>query len=184
MHKEAILLLEKLVEKIPLHKDAYWYLGFEYSELKDNDNSIKNYKKQLEINPTDSSAYNNIALKYKAKDNLLEALDCFTKAIEHSSRKELYYTNRIDILKKLNSFERAIDDYIILLSINPNKVEYYNELIKLLRHENRINDTTNFFDKAINHFKENEPELSNNFSFSNHPFQEDLFIFRFSLFGK
>ncbi|MCW2119645.1 tetratricopeptide repeat protein [Flavobacterium sp. 7A] len=166
MHKEAIVLLEKLVEKTPLHKEAYWYLGYEYSELKDNDNSIKNYKKQIEINPTDSSAFNNIALKYKAKGNLLEALDCLNKAIELSNKKELYYTNRIDILKKLNSFERAIEDYISLLEINPDKVDYYKELIKLLRHEKRINDTTNFFDKAITHFKDNETELSNDFNFS------------------
>ncbi|CAM3869690.1 hypothetical protein FLSI110296_00405 [Flavobacterium sinopsychrotolerans] len=174
MHKEAILLLEKLVDKVPLHKEAYWYLGFEYSELKDNDNAIKNYKKQLEINPTDSSAYNNIALKYKAKDNLLDALESLNKAIENSNKKELYYTNRIDILKKLNSFDRAIEDYISLLGINPDKADYYNELIKLLRHENRINDTTNFFDKAINHFKENEPELSNSFNFSKATFLGEI----------
>jgi tetratricopeptide (TPR) repeat protein len=174
MHQEAILLLEKLVEKMPLHKEAYWYLGYEYAEINDNDNSIKNYKKQLEIKPTDSSAFNNIALRYKAKDNLLDALDCLNKAIENSSKKELYYTNRIDILKKLNSFERAIEDYMSLLVINPDKVNYYNELIKLLRHENRNNDATNFFDKAINHFKDKEPEISNNFNFSKAIFLGDI----------
>lgn len=166
MHKEAILLLEKLVEKVPLHKEAYWYLGYEYAELVDNDNSIKNYKKQLELNPTDSSAFNNIALRYKAKGNLLASLENLTKAIENSSKKELYYTNRIDVLKKLNSNERAIDDYVQLILINPDKAEYYNEIITLLRKENRNNDVIDFFDKAINHFKEKEPDASNSFSFS------------------
>lgn len=174
MNREAILLLEKLVEKVPLHKEAYWYLGYEYAELNDNENSIKNYKKQLEIKPTDSSALNNIALRYKAKNNLLEALECLNKAIEKSSKKELYYTNRIDILKKLNSSDKAIQDYITLLEINPNKVDYYNNLINLLRKENKNNDAITFFDKAINHFKEEQIEASNNFNFTKALFLNDI----------
>jgi tetratricopeptide (TPR) repeat protein len=174
MHQEAILLLEKLVEKVPTHKDAYWYLGYEYAELSDNENSIKNYKKELELNPTNSSALNNIALRYRTKGNFLEALECLNKAIENSNKKELYFTNRIDILKKLNSYERAINDYISLININPDKSDYYNELIKLLRHENRYNDTILYFDRAISHYIENDPELSNSFNFSKASFLGEI----------
>ncbi len=166
LHQEAILLLEKLIEKVPNHRQAYWYLGYEYAELNDIDSSIKNYKKQLEINPSDSSALNNIALKYKAKGNLLEALDHLDKAIEKSNKKELYYTNRISVLKMLKSLDRAIKDYISLLSINANKSEYYTELIDLLIQEKRDGDAIIYYDKAVNHFKEKESEMSNNFTFS------------------
>lgn len=172
MHQEAILLLEKIVSKVPTHSQAYWHLGYEYAEINDIENSIKSYNKHLEINPKDSSALNNIALRYKAKGDLLEALECLSRAIEYSGKKELYYTNRISILKMLKSFDRGIQDYISLLSINPDKSAYYIELINLLKQEKRDDDVITYYDKAINHFKEKEFELSNDFSFSKALFLE------------
>ena len=166
MNKDAIMLFEKLVEKAPEHKEAFWYLGYEYAEMGDNDNSIKNYKRQLELNPKDSSAMNNIALRYKAKGNLLEALENLNKAIELSSKRELYYTNRISVLKKLNSIDKVIADYSQLITINPEKEDYYNELTAVLENEKRDVEAINFYDKAINHFKDKNVEISNNFNFS------------------
>lgn len=174
MHKEAIMLFEKLVEKVQDHKEAYWYLGYEYAEIDENENSIKNYKRQLELNPKDSSALNNIALRYKAKGNLLDALECFNKAIEISNKKELYYTNRIDVLRKLNSSERVISDYSELISINPENEAYYNELITLLKNEKRDNEVAILYDKAIDHFKEKNVDVSNNFNFSKASFLGDI----------
>jgi tetratricopeptide (TPR) repeat protein len=166
MHQEAIKLLEKIVEKIENHSQAYWHLGFEYAEIGDIENSIKNYKKHLELKPNDSTALNNIALRFKSKGKNLEALDFLNKAIEHSDKKELYYNNRISVLIKLNSSDRVIQDYISLISINPDKVEYYNELIKLLKQEKRNDDVIAYHDKVINHFKEKDIELSNYYSFT------------------
>lgn len=166
MHNEAILLLEKLIEKLPQHKNAYWHLGFEYASIKNNDKSIENYNKHLGIIPEDHSALNNIALRYKDKNNLLKALECLNKAIEHSNKTELYYTNRIDILKKLNSNDKVIENYIVLLSINPNKIEYYNQLIASLKKEDRNEDILTYYNIAINHFKENNFEISNSLNFS------------------
>jgi|GEM_PF-3351764 len=174
MHHEAIKLLEKIVEKIENHPQAYWHLGFEYAEIDENEKSIKNYKKHLELKPNDSSALNNIALRFKSKGENLEALEFLNRAIEHSDKKELYYNNRISVLIKLNSSFKVIQDYISLISINPNKVEYYNELIKLLKKEKRNDDVTTYFDKAINNFREKNIELSNNYSFSKAIFLGDI----------
>lgn len=175
MHQEAIKLLEKLVEKVESHPQAYWHLGFEYAEIGDTENSIKNYKKHLEFKPNDSSALNNIALRFKSKGKNLEALEFLNKAIEHSDKKELYYNNRISVLIKLNSTDRVIQDYISLLSINPDKIEYYNELIKLLKQEKRNDDVVTYYDKAINHFKDKDKELSNYYSFTKALFLGDTY---------
>ncbi|MFY7742906.1 MAG: hypothetical protein ACOVQR_09675 [Flavobacterium sp.] len=174
MHQEAIKLLEKLVEKVENHPQAYWHLGFEYAEIGDTENSIKNYKKHLELKPDDSSALNNIALRFKSKGKNLEALEFLNKAIEHSDKKELYYNNRISVLIKLNSTDRVIQDYISLLSFNPDKVEYYNELIKLLKQEKRNDDVITYYDKVINHLKEKDLELSNYYSFTKALFLGDI----------
>lgn len=164
MHNEAITLFEKLAQKVPEHKRVYWSLGYNYAAIKNNEKSIENYKKHLDLNPDDSSALNNIALRYRTKGNYLEALEYLNKAIE-SSQKELYYTNRIDTLKLLKSNQKAINDYKYLLTINPEKKLYYESLISLLIQENKVDDVLDYFDKAINQFEESNVELSNHFSF-------------------
>lgn len=166
MYAEAISLFEKLIEKEKSHKQAYWYLGYAYAEIGKNEKSIENYKKQLELNPEDSSAMNNIALRYKAKGEFLDALEYLNQSIKLSSKKELYYTNRISLLKRLKSNERAIADYIQLISINPNKDNYYDSLIELLAKENKKTEILSYYDKAINHFKDSNLELSHKFSFN------------------
>jgi tetratricopeptide (TPR) repeat protein len=141
------------------------YLGYGYSEIGENDKSIESYQKALSINPENSSALNNIALRYKEKGELLEALEYLNRAIDVSNKKELYYQNRIGVLRKLNSNDRIIDDYISLININPNKKEYYESLIEVLDKENRSKDIENYYNKAINHFKDQNPEMSNHFTY-------------------
>lgn len=166
MYPEAISLFEKLVENDSNHKQAYWYLGYAYAEIGKNEKSIENYKKQLELNPKDSSAMNNIALRCQAKGELLDALDYLNQAITLSNQRELYYTNRISILKQLKSNERAIKDYIQLININPDKEYYYESLVELLEKEDKKIEILNYYEKAINHFKDFNLKLSNKFSFN------------------
>jgi tetratricopeptide (TPR) repeat protein len=165
MHREAIVLLEKLIERVPNHNEAFWYLGYEYRRIEDIANSIKYYKKHLEINPNDSSALNNISLSYKDKGKMLDALEALNKAISLSD-KEVYYTNRIDVLVRLDSNDKAIEDYIKLVSINPSKEGYYNGLIGLLKNEGRDSDVIIYFDKAVNHFAKDNADMANAFEYS------------------
>ncbi|MFP9112806.1 tetratricopeptide repeat protein [Flavobacterium sp. RHBU_3] len=161
MHSDAISLLEKVIMKEPMHNEAYWYLGFEYAELKYHDKSIQNYLKALEISPKSSSAYNNIALQYAIKDNPLEALNNFDKAIDIDNKKELYYNNRIEVLKKLKSNERVIADYLKLIIINPTNEDYYIKLIQLFEGEKKFSDAIEYSNKAIEQFQMDNEKVNN-----------------------
>ncbi|MDR4895001.1 MULTISPECIES: tetratricopeptide repeat protein [unclassified Chryseobacterium] len=166
MHREAIQMFEKVIEKAPNHNNAYWYLGFQYNLINDIEKSISNYEKHLELFPKNSSALNNVALRYQDKENYLKALDYFDRAIEIDDKSVLYLNNRIKLLIKLNSIEKVIEDYKKLISIDSKKASYYTELINFLKNENREGEVLLYYDKAINEFKENNPEISNYFNLS------------------
>lgn len=166
MYEDSITLFEKLISKDPEHKNAYWYLGYAYAKLNKTDESIKNYEKHLKIKPDDSSALNNISLRFKEKGDPLKSLEYINKAIVLNESKELYFKNRISIYKQLKSNDKIIEDYHSLIKVNPDNKEYYDSILTYLKEKELHEEILKIYDKAENHYINQNENITNEFIFS------------------
>ncbi len=107
---EAIQELNNAISKDPTNPTLYYFLGYIYDQSDDTDNSIKNYKKALELKPDYYDANYNIGVVYYniARDSYKElnemSLDDYRK------NEEEYLARAEDALKKaLPYFEKAAE---------------------------------------------------------------------------
>ena len=71
-----------MVEKYPLERDSYFCLAYILSDIGRNKEAIDNYKKCIEIEASDSWAYNNIGVCYMDIGNKQKAYECWRKAVQ------------------------------------------------------------------------------------------------------
>jgi len=97
-YKEAILLLNKAIEKDPNNIYALINRGVDKSILEDYNGAIDDYSKVIEINPDNILAYLNRGKNKKRIKNYQGAIEDFDKAIFTKGGENLY----IDLVE--NSF--------------------------------------------------------------------------------
>ncbi len=100
--------------------DDYIYFRLAYCNRKqgNNDKALEYYTKAIELNPNDSSSYNNRALIYEDKEEFNLALKDFDKAIEIKPDEILYRTNRASLYKNLNNYDSALEEYLFLMDLS------------------------------------------------------------------
>lgn len=72
----------KMIEKFPNKDDSYFCLAYTQSQMGDDRAAIDNYKKCIELNPSNKTAYNNLGCCYEDINNYSEAYKCWRKAIQ------------------------------------------------------------------------------------------------------
>lgn len=160
MNIEAIELLKKLIEIEPSNSSAFWQLGWVYSKMGNTQESIFYYQKSIELNPNDSSSHNNLGWEYEKFDKPLDALREFDKAIELNNTKKLYYTNKIRILKILNSIDEVMKTYNSLLNIDKKDSSIYNEIVKYLGEKERLEEAIKYIDLGISEIDDKNQEFN------------------------
>ena len=89
-YKEAILLLDKAIEKDSKFLGAYINRGADKTALNDYQGAIKDYEKVLEIDSNNTLALFNIGNNYKRLENYSTAVDYYTKAFETKGGQPIY----------------------------------------------------------------------------------------------
>ena len=94
--------------------NTYFYLAYAQRKLNQDSAAMVNYSKSIEINGSNSSAYNNRGLIKRDNKDLYGAIDDFTNAIENendSTSLGIYYNNRGVTKEKLGDKEGGCDDW-------------------------------------------------------------------------
>jgi tetratricopeptide (TPR) repeat protein len=124
-NRRSIEYLNEAIKLDPKFTYAYAASAEAFSKLKDYGKAIENYEKVVELNPNNTSAYNDKALAEVEKEDYYSAIRDFTKAIENQkvgTDNDLYayhrYENRGDAYVKVENYPKAIEDYSNAIGIN------------------------------------------------------------------
>src|SRR5208283_97365 len=99
----------------------------ESNSASENQQTINDYNKAIELNPKDADAYYNRGNAYKVLRNFKQAISDYNKAIELDPKDADAYRNRGIAYKVLGNFEQAINDYSKAIELDPKDADaYYN----------------------------------------------------------
>jgi tetratricopeptide (TPR) repeat protein len=121
-HEEAILLLDKAIEKDPKYIGAYINRGYDKLALRDFKSAIEDYNKVLEIDSANTMALFNIGNNYKRLDDYKTDVDYYNKAFGTKGGQMIYIDwaqndffdlNNFDVPGYAINYERGIAYYRI-----------------------------------------------------------------------
>ena len=115
----AMAELNKIVERYPDEKYAYYRLGNLELGLRNYDTAVYLHEKAIEIDPLFKTAYNQLAYTYHRMDNYDRSLWAINKYIELAPGEANPYDTRGEIYAFNGNLDEAIDSYRKALEIKP-----------------------------------------------------------------
>jgi len=126
---QAIKELEKLVERYPEEKDAYFTLGSFYQvRLRQPGEAVRYLNKAIEIDPLYKVAYNLLAYAYNDMGDFEKSIWAINKYISLAPDEANPYDSRADLYAYNGKIDQAIESYKKALEIKP---DFYASLVKL-----------------------------------------------------
>jgi len=112
-------ILQSINKSLEIIKNASDYFK---KGLNSNDNNLKIefYSKSIDLDASNSKAYNNKGYALYSSNRNEEAIECYNKAIELNSNYSDAYNNKGIVLNYLNKYNEALECYDIAIEINPN----------------------------------------------------------------
>ncbi|MBI2656448.1 tetratricopeptide repeat protein, partial [Candidatus Woesearchaeota archaeon] len=127
--KKRQLYLELCKKKVKEKPDAssYYELGVLYKENNDINESIKSFKKAIELNPKHSMALYELGVVCEQQKNYDEAIKNYTESLRIKENSEAFQNLGVCYLKK-GMLKEAYRNLTKALLLNPNKYTIYNNL--------------------------------------------------------
>ncbi len=151
--KEIVDLLpdEKLSKMSPEDsKDFYIWRGNMWYNLKENDKSLDDYEKVIELDPNYALAYYNRGFVWVVKQDYDKAIEDYRKAISIDSDYASAYVIKASILRAMRKYDNAIKDYDVAISIDPNYANaYYNRGLAKKEHNVDLEGSKKDFERYL-----------------------------------
>lgn len=117
-YDEALTYINKYIEKSPNDGNGFFVRGFIYSQKKDWEKAIPEYKEALRLNAAHTYAY-----MYKGEAHLYlkqypDAFAMFTKVIQIEPKNMHAYYNRGLALSYMEKYKEAVNDFDVALRID------------------------------------------------------------------
>jgi serine/threonine protein kinase len=109
-----------------ISSDTYFDIAYKCGEKKDHDCAIRNYNKVIELDPSNSAAYNNRGIAYADKYDYDAAIRDYNKAIELKSDYANAYNNRGIAYDNKKNYDQALRDYNKAIELKPDYANAYN----------------------------------------------------------
>ncbi len=145
----AKTLYQRLIRKNPTHLDAHYLLGTLYSELNDHNNALRYLTKAAELAPSSPFTQNNLGNVYLKTECLIEAADCYRKALQTDPKMMESNFNLGQVLVKVGNFTEAATYFEKAIYFNPSFLPAHVELAKLHKHSGKLEEATAGFRKAL-----------------------------------
>jgi len=127
-YKAAIEEFNKLLDKYPGEKEAYYWLGFIYKRMKMYDESIENFNKAIALDSLYKRAYNELVYAYNLNGDYDKAIWAANAQISYYPDESNPYDTRADIYADNGNLSGAIESYEKAVELNPN---FYRGIFKL-----------------------------------------------------
>ena len=121
---EAVYILEQVVEGSSPPSKAFYYLGVVYEQLERYEDAVDLYQRALE-----QPGINRARVLFNMGNNYLhmgdrdQAVEAYSRALESNSEYAPAYLNRANSRVALDSYEGALKDYSLYLTLEPNTAQ-------------------------------------------------------------
>ncbi len=143
---EALVLVDKVIERNPNMRKAYYYRATLYKKMGKNDKALKEYDKVEK--KFDNNGYHfflNRAIAEKMSGDALNALEDLNTAIELETENATLYKLRGNVHILLKNYSAAVEDYNEAINLNNGFSEaYFNRGIANLLGNNRTKACEDF----------------------------------------
>jgi tetratricopeptide (TPR) repeat protein len=133
--EEAAIMFEAALAEEPKNEKIYLYLGFIYEQQKRYDKAIGILQRGASFSTVyPDTFYFNLGNNFFAQGKNMMAVEMYTKAVERNAFFHAAYLNRANAWMKLESYDKALEDYKLYLQINPatNQREGIERIIAIL----------------------------------------------------
>jgi tetratricopeptide (TPR) repeat protein len=119
----AEALLKHATEIEPKNKFAWNNLGLVYMQMRQDDQAIAAFQKQLEVNPYDEFAYNNLGRVYWNDRKYEEAVKAFNKQLENNPLDKFAHANLGAMYAEWHKYDLAAPELEKAASLSPDSAE-------------------------------------------------------------
>lgn len=125
------------------------------------DDAVELIAESLRINPSNSSAINNLAGVLKDQQRLPEALEFYEAAIAVAPEAAYIHSNRGNVLKDLGRFDEAITGYERALQLDPNSSAAHSNLGTVYKERGQLVVAAECYRRALRLNAQSHEALSN-----------------------
>jgi len=118
-YSESINELQKIVERYPEEKEAYFYLGFMHDGLREFEKEVYYLSKAIQIDPLYKDPYNFLAYAYDKIGDSDKSIWAINKYIELAPDEPNPYDSRGDLYAWNGKLDQAIESYQKASAIKP-----------------------------------------------------------------
>jgi len=147
-NKKSLESLDKAIKLDHNLPEAYFWIGYNYRDMKKDDKAIAAFQKAIELKPDYEDAYVILGLLYEAKKDP-KAEEYFSSAIRINPKDSIALYDRGKYNQDRDSFDRAIVDYQKILELDPNKRSANYAIGYCLYQEKKYNDALGYFSKVL-----------------------------------
>src|SRR6266576_5148009 len=119
----AEALLKHATEIDPKNKFAWNNLGLVYLQMRQDDQAITAFQKQIEINPYDEFAYNNLGRTYWNDRKYDDAVKAFNKQLENNPLDKFAHANLGAMYAEWHKYDLAVPELEKAASLTPDSGE-------------------------------------------------------------
>jgi len=119
----AEALLKHATEIDPKNKFAWNNLGLVYMAMRQDDQAIAAFQKQIELNPYDEFAYNNLGRAYWNDRKYDEAVKAFNKQVENNPLDKFAHANLGVMYAEWHKYDLAAPELEKAASLSPDSAE-------------------------------------------------------------
>jgi len=119
----AEALLKHATEIDPKNKFAWNNLGLVYLQMRQDDQAITAFQKQIEINPYDEFAYNNLGRTYWNDRKYDDAVKAFNKQLENNPLDKFAHANLGQMYAEWHKYDLAAAELEKAASLTPDSGE-------------------------------------------------------------
>jgi len=145
---ESIKNLETALKLDHNNPDAYFWLGYDFREKKENDKAIIGFEKAVELKPDYEEAYVILGLLYSDKKDP-KGLEYYSSALRLNPHDTAALYDKGKYYQDIDSFQRAIDEYNKVLVLNADNRDANYGIAYCLYHLKKYDDALGYFSKVL-----------------------------------
>jgi len=115
----ALVLLKRATEVDPKNKIAWNNLGLVYFRMRENEQAISAFQKQIEVNPYDEFAYNSLGRVYWNERKYDDAVKAFNKQLETNPLDKYAHANLGQMYAEWHKYNEAVPELEKAASLFP-----------------------------------------------------------------
>jgi len=151
-YQQAVTSFNAAITVDPMYVDAYYYRGYSYQQLEDEENALADYNRVITLDPSNQSAYIARAEVKTVDRDYTGALEDVNTALELSGGGGDAYIRYMRglIYMKLGDYEEAVADFTRALQLSPDETYIYADrawsYFELANYQAAIRDFTAFLE--------------------------------------